>query len=294
MYFFYICIKLKYLIMKHYITLFLSIILFTSCLNNEENTCNRQTEEDIIAYIESNELTTIKTDSGLHYIIENEGSGKSSNENSVVDFKYKASFLDGTVNGESDLLTQNIATLIPGLREGIQLFKEGGKGTLIIPYELGFGESGNPSGTIPCGTVLIFEIEILTVYDNYEAQNEAAILKYIDENNLTTAKKTASGLYYVINNEGTGTQPTATSNVTVAYKGYFLNGTTFDESTVSGATFNLNGVISGWTEGIQLFKEGGDGVLLIPYTLGYGENGYSTIPGYSVLAFDVKLISVND
>jgi FKBP-type peptidyl-prolyl cis-trans isomerase FkpA len=52
-------------------------------------------------------------------------------------------------------------------------------------------------------------------------------------------------------------------------------------------------VIAGWTEGIQLFKEGGDGILLIPYNLGYGINGNSSIPGASVLIFDVKLISVN-
>ena len=52
-------------------------------------------------------------------------------------------------------------------------------------------------------------------------------------------------------------------------------------------------MIAGWTEGIQLFKEGGDGILLIPYNLGYGINGNGSIPGASVLIFDVKLISVN-
>ncbi|MEO9571299.1 MAG: FKBP-type peptidyl-prolyl cis-trans isomerase [Polaribacter sp.] len=278
--------------MKYYLTLFLSVILFASCTKEEEVSCTPQTEEDIIEYINSNELTTTKTDSGLYYIVDNEGTGKIATENSIVDLKYKAYFLDGTDNSESESTTLNLSSLIPGLSEGIQLFKEGGKGTLIIPHELGFGEAGNSSGSIPCGTVLIFEIEILAVYDNYKEQNEAAILQYIEDNNLT-ATKTESGLYYVINNEGTGAQPTNTSNVTVAYKGSFLNGTVFDESTVSGATFNLNEVIEGWTEGLQLFKEGGDGILLIPYTLGYGEYGYSSIPGYTVLAFDVKLISVN-
>ncbi|MCL7763637.1 FKBP-type peptidyl-prolyl cis-trans isomerase [Polaribacter sp. Z014] len=145
----------------------------------------------------------------------------------------------------------------------------------------------------------MFDIKINAAYTDYDEQNEAAILKYIEDNNLT-ATKTNSGLYYVINNEGTGTRPTDSSNVTVAYKGTFLNGTPFDESTVSGATFNLNQVIAGWTEGIPYFKEGGDGILLVPYTLGYGENGYTDvygnvlIPGYTVLAFDVNLISVND
>ncbi|WP_343330555.1 FKBP-type peptidyl-prolyl cis-trans isomerase [Polaribacter staleyi] len=127
---------------------------------------------------------------------------------------------------------------------------------------------------------------------NFEPQTEADILEYITDNNLA-ATKTNSGLYYVINNEGTGTRPTSSSNVTVAYKGYFLDGNVFDESSSNGISFGLNQVISGWTEGIQLFKEGGDGILLVPYSLGYGANGRGTIPGGAVLIFDVKLISVN-
>jgi FKBP-type peptidyl-prolyl cis-trans isomerase FkpA len=127
---------------------------------------------------------------------------------------------------------------------------------------------------------------------SFEPQTEADILKYIEDNNLN-ATKTDSGLYYVINNEGTGIRPTGSSNVTVAYKGYFLDGSVFDKSNSSGISFGLNQVIKGWTEGIQLFKEGGDGILLVPYSLGYGANGRSSIPGGAVLIFDVKLISVN-
>ncbi|ARV16491.1 FKBP-type peptidyl-prolyl cis-trans isomerase [Polaribacter sp. SA4-12] len=148
---------------------------------------------------------------------------------------------------------------------------------------------------------LFFSLFILTSCLNSESdkevtptepQTEADILKYIEDNNLN-ATKTDSGLYYVINNEGTGSRPTSTSNVTVAYKGYFLDGTTFDQSNSSGISFGLNQVIAGWTEGLQLFKEGGDGILLVPYNLGYGAYQYSSIPGGSVLIFDVKLISVN-
>ena len=127
---------------------------------------------------------------------------------------------------------------------------------------------------------------------DFVKQNDADITAYIKEKNLD-ATKTDSGMYYVITDPGTGAQPTATSNVTVAYKGSFLNGKVFDESKADGISFPLNQVIKGWTEGIPLFKEGGSGILLIPAHLGYGENDYSTIPGGSVLIFDVKLISVN-
>lgn len=126
---------------------------------------------------------------------------------------------------------------------------------------------------------------------NFTQQAEADIIKYIADNNLN-AEKSNSGLYYVINNLGTGARPTSSSNVTVAYKGYFLDGTVFDQSA-NGISFGLNQVIKGWTEGIPYFKEGGDGILLVPSNLGYGNAGRGSIPGGAVLVFDIRLISVN-
>ena len=127
---------------------------------------------------------------------------------------------------------------------------------------------------------------------DYVAKNEADIQAYVEENNLT-AVRSNSGLYSVIEEEGTGTQAEANSNVTVAYKGYFLNGSVFDQSDAEGITFGLNQVIAGWTEGITYFKEGGSGILLVPAHLGYGSRDYNGIPGGSVLIFEVSLISVN-
>ncbi|MBT6081463.1 MAG: peptidylprolyl isomerase, partial [Polaribacter sp.] len=75
--------------------------------------------------------------------------------------------------------------------------------------------------------------------------------------------------------------------------GYFLDGNVFDQSNAAGISFGLNQVIKGWTEGITYFREGGEGILLVPYNLGYGENGRGSIPGGAVLVFDVKLIRVN-
>lgn len=127
---------------------------------------------------------------------------------------------------------------------------------------------------------------------DYVAKNDQEIADYVAKNNLT-AQKTDSGLYVVINEPGTGAQPTASDNVTVAYKGYFTDGRVFDQSDAAGISFPLNGVIKGWTEGIPYFKVGGSGILLVPSHLGYGSNNYSSIPGGSVLIFDVKLISIN-
>ena len=106
---------------------------------------------------------------------------------------------------------------------------------------------------------------------------------------------TASGLQYVMEKEGEGKQPTATSEVTVHYTGKLLDGTVFDSSINRGepATFPLNRVIPGWTEGLQLMKEGGKCTFFIPSDLAYGPNGIpNVIPPHSTLIFDVELISV--
>jgi len=127
---------------------------------------------------------------------------------------------------------------------------------------------------------------------NYSEQNDADIQAYITKNNLN-ATKTASGLYYVIDQQGEGEPPKTNSDVTVAYKGYFLNGTVFDQSDAEGISLNLQRVIAGWTEGITYFNEGGRGMLLVPAHLGYGSYKYGNIPGGSVLIFDIELIAVN-
>lgn len=128
---------------------------------------------------------------------------------------------------------------------------------------------------------------------NYDAQNEAEIAKYIADNNLT-AQKTASGLYYIITKQGSGTEnPKSSSNVKMYYKGYFTNGTVFDESTASGVDFTLSNLVPGFSEGAQLLTEGGEATLLIPSRLGYGTNSVGSISAGSVLIFDVKLIKIN-
>lgn len=129
---------------------------------------------------------------------------------------------------------------------------------------------------------------------DFTTENEADIQKYIKDNNLD-AKKTSSGLYYVITKSSDqGNKPLVNSNVTVDYKGFLLDGTIFDESPDSGVSFNLNQVILGWREGIPFFKEGEEGILLIPSHLGYGNTGIGNIiKGGDVLVFDINLISIN-
>lgn len=106
---------------------------------------------------------------------------------------------------------------------------------------------------------------------------------------------TASGLQYKVITEGTGKSPKATDSVKCHYEGFLIDGTVFDSSVQRGepATFPLGGVIAGWTEGLQLMKEGGKTRFFIPYNLAYGEAGAAgAIPPYAALIFDVELIEV--
>lgn len=106
---------------------------------------------------------------------------------------------------------------------------------------------------------------------------------------------TGSGLQYKILTAGTGKSPADTNTVVVHYRGKLIDGTVFDESYQRGepATFKLNQVIKGWTEGLQLLKEGGKAELFIPSELGYGDRGAGQlIPPGAALIFEVELIKV--
>lgn len=110
-----------------------------------------------------------------------------------------------------------------------------------------------------------------------------------------TATTTASGLAYEVVSEGEGESPSATDLVTVHYAGWLTDGTPFDSSYSRGqpATFPLNGVISGWTEGVQLMKPGSTYRFLIPPEMAYGASGAPPVigPG-ATLVFQVELIKV--
>ncbi len=120
--------------------------------------------------------------------------------------------------------------------------------------------------------------------------------KFLEENKKKPGvKTTASGLQYKVEKEGTGPQPKATDMVTVNYRGTLIDGTEFDSSYKRGqpATFPVNGVIKGWTEALQLMKQGAKYQLFIPSTLAYGERAMGPDIGpNSTLIFEVELMDV--
>lgn len=149
------------------IILFASIgllLLGTACektLSKEE-----QLEKDIEKikeYISNKGLDAQETESGLHYVIESEGTGNHPTSQDDVTVRYKGYTLEEEVfdQSEEEGITFNLQQVIQGWTEGIPKFKEGGKGILLIPSKLAYGDSG--SGSIEPNTVLIFDVELLTI-----------------------------------------------------------------------------------------------------------------------------------
>lgn len=123
--------------------------------------------------------------------------------------------------------------------------------------------------------------------------NIAYLQEYAKKDGVTV---TETGLIYEVISKGTGEgkSPKSTDKVRCHYEGWLIDGTLFDSSVKRGepSEFALNGVIAGWTEGLQYMTEGDKYRFIIPYTLGYGPSGYATIPPYATLIFEVELIAV--
>lgn len=145
-------------------------------------------------------------------------------------------------------------------------------------------------------TMVAFEKEMENRVKEAGEKNKVEGAKFLADNkNKPGVKATADGLQYKVIKEGTGPSPKATDTVTVNYEGKLIDGTVFDSSYKRGqpATFPLNAVIRGWTEGLQLMKVGGKSQFFIPADLGYGERAMgSEISPNSTLIFDVELLEI--
>ena len=127
-------------------------------------------------------------------------------------------------------------------------------------------------------------------------KNKTEGAKFLEDNKRKSdVKTTASGLQYKVIKEGTGAKPKATDTVSVNYRGTLIDGTEFDSSYKRGqpATFPLNGVIKGWTEGVQLMKTGSKYQFFVPADLAYGERAVSPdIGANATLIFEVELLEI--
>ncbi len=267
-------------------------------------------EADNQAYLEENKAKdgVQVSETGLQYRVVASGEGATPTAEDFVTVHYAGRLIDGTEFDSSykrgEPITFPTNGVIPGWVEALQMMKEGDKYELVIPSDLAYGDAG-AGGVIPPKATLIFDVELLEVKSKaqMEAEAEAALAEFkneqftfLDENGQKDGVKvTESGLQYRVITEGEGKAPTATSDVTVHYEGKLTTGNVFDSSYSRGtpASFPLNRVIAGWTEGLQLMKEGSKFEFFIPHHIGYGENGSRSIPPFATLIFTVELISVD-
>lgn len=273
-----------------------------------------------LAYLEENAITVEPLESGLIYIEEKRGSGRTPKVDEMVTIHLEVKLVDGTKvfstadRGEPFEYQYGQKFDTEGLEEGVGMMRKGGKATLIVPHQIAYGAEARGQVIQPFSTI-IYEVELVNIrskeaYDKEvaakQAQQEAetqqrkeneTVLrnKYIADNGITV-EPTASGLYYIEIEKGTGERAVAGSTVQVHYTGKLLDGTVFDSSIDKGQPLEfqlgMGRVIKGWDEGIAMMKEGGKAKLIIPSDIAYGASDRGTIPPYSTLVFDVELISV--
>jgi peptidylprolyl isomerase len=223
----------------------------------------------------------VKTSSGLATKVLTRGAGKDHpTKDDVVMVHYTGWKTDGTMFDSSVTRgkpsTFGVARVIPGFSEGLQLMVVGEKRRLWIPEPLAYKGQREPKG------MLVFDVELLEIPSHPPADVKAP---------PPDAKKTASGLAYKVLKEGVGGRhPRVGGAVTVHYTGWTTDGKMFDSSVVRGepATFQVDQVIPGWTEGLQLMYEGEKTRFWIPESIAY--KGKSA--PYGMLVFDVELIKI--
>jgi FKBP-type peptidyl-prolyl cis-trans isomerase len=197
-------------------------------------------------------------------------------------------FFDSSITrGEPSILS--LDSVIKGWVEGLQLMVKGEKRRFWIPADLAYGDTpSNPN--VPAGP-LVFDVELIDFVKVIEPPQAPEDL----ETPPKDAKRTSSGLFYKILKHGKGkNHPTADNTVEVHYSGWTTDGKLFDSSVTRGqpATFPLDGVIKGWTEGLQLMAVGDKARFWIPGYLAYGEKPSQPGSPAGTLVFDVELLSI--
>jgi FKBP-type peptidyl-prolyl cis-trans isomerase len=277
----------------------LSALLFTACGGGKE-----------------------KTERGMEYIYRINNKGEKPKKDDVVQFHLHVYNDKDSLLGSTRDLGRPFAHKISNdpqlisLEDGMKLCGAGDSITFFLAAD------SLPQGFIeaPKGSILRFELTTVKIQSEtdflaeqeaeakkmreemmkkVEAQkpiDDAIITKYLADNKINNAKKTASGLYYVINKPGSGKSPVAGDEVKVHYTGTLLDGTKFDSSVDRGQPFSFQlgrgRVIQGWDEGIALLKKGAKATFFIPSSLAYGPQGAgATIKPFSVLKFEIELLS---
>lgn len=254
------------------------------------------------------------TENGVKYRIitdNTEGRAVDGDSNAVMYMNYKLA-IESTDSTLVETFSKNSPVYIPvnepNFRKAFELLSVGDSAELLINADTFFMNSFGQSrpAFIKEGDNIKFIVKIVDIMNQQEImkkeQEDMSKLQQTDSlafnqmiSTLPDAKKTASGLYYVVEKTGKGKAAKKGDKVQVLYKGTLLNGQVFDENLKDGISFpvGLGQVIPGWDEMLQLMKEGDKVKAIIPWNLAYGPRGNGPIPPFSTLVFEMELVKVN-
>ena len=274
----------------------------------------------VAGYACKNEEKFQVSDDGFQYKFVRTGEGDTLKEGDVIFYNMKYttetdSMLYESKAGEPTPIPYNAQywDQLGPLYKAFKMIKKGDSIIIKIPTKSLFEESFRaqiPPGINADGEIIFYigaekvmsqeelQAEAMERMEAQKGKDEEIIEGYLKEKGLT-AKKTDSGLRYIVEKEGTGANPKPGDNVSVHYTGMLLDGTKFDSSLDRNEPISFvigqGQVIRGWDEGIALLKQGGKAKLIIPSSLAYGERGAGgVIPPNSVLIFDVELVDIKE
>ncbi len=289
--------------------LLLVLMMYFVILSGCSDDTDAASEGDVIAaYLSANGIAAQKTDFGFYYIIDTPVNANFADtlkplSNYLVITHLKGALLDNTVFGDTKQkgdgqpivfdLSHN--RIIEGLRRGIALFGRGQSGRLFLPSRLAYGSGGDPVLGIPPNTPVMYYVELQDFYPNESAYNDSLITQYIREQRIAIDTTLSSGIYITIVDPGdTRNMPGNQDTIVMQYQGYFFSGELFVDSRSVGIadTIDLGQSISGWSRGIPVFGVGGRGRMIVPSQMAYGFDGTDTIPPYTPLIYDIRLLSI--
>lgn len=293
-------------------------LLASSCKDPGEEERNHE-KKVLQAYIAEKNITVEPTKSGLYYIEEVKGTGLSPERSEYVQIHYTMKILDqeilltttdSAIAKAEDSYSEHklygperilLGTVISGLEEGLKLMKEGGEAKLVIPSSLAWGASYY--GSVPPYSPVLMSVKLEKVIKDLPGYERDLLSQYLSEQGLSLSDSTASGIYIIHVEEGTGLSPKKFDGVKAYVKGSLSDERMFlkdlnlrwslGQETSTVFTKGLN-------DGIDSMRVGGKAKIIVPYKQGYGagsvnsymDNRKGPIPPYSTLYYDVELIDI--
>jgi FKBP-type peptidyl-prolyl cis-trans isomerase len=296
-----------------------ALMLLSSCNDREKSREELKAEEQALLdqYLVDHNVTVDPLEPGLYYIPVREGTGvQPVDTNWWIEVGYTGELIDGTVFATSyDSVARGHGIYeesyiygprrmrigritLEGLNKGIPEMKVGGTGVFILRSDWAWGVYS--SELIPSYSTLIYTIDLLAAFDDPRTYETGLIQQYLADSNFTV-DSTETGLHYIEQIPGAGDFIEGGDYVDVWYTGYFLDGRQFD-SNIGGIVYHLKlgetQLIEGWNEGLRLMRKGSKGILIVPYWLAYGEEGFidsqgwTWIPPYMTLVFEIEIVNV--